>query len=132
MSNTDLIHNSKLIKEEEIKEKIKEEIKAPIAQKKLDVRYTYIVIYHFISTILFSFIYYYLMLDFDTYWFAPAGYTKKYWLDNKLLTSFYISLNFETGVAYVDIKCKDQISRSIIMIQIAASYLITFYILLNY
>ena len=72
------------------------------------------------------------MLDFDKHWFAPSGYTKKYWLDNKVLASFFISFNFETGVAYVDIKCKNQISRSIIMIQIAASYLITFYILLNY
>jgi hypothetical protein len=120
--------SSSLINKETVLERAKEIAKEGINYDK----YSMMIIAHLITTSFFAAIYYYLMLDFDTHWFAPAGYTKKYWLDHKMLMAFYISINFETTVAYVDIKCKNIISRTAIVAQICATFLITFYVLLSY
>ena len=117
---------------EQNKEQIKEQITEQIKKQTLDVRYTYLISAHFISTVIFAGIYYYLISNFKTYLINPNKYNKKYWLYYKLLASFYISIQFQTLIIYLDIHCKTYIAWTIIVTQICLSLLLTFYILLNY
>ena len=101
-------------------------------QQKKYRQYYHMALSHLGSVTLFAAIYYLLLLDFDNNWFAPSGYTKKYFTNNKMLCSFFLSVNFQTTTAYVDLKCKNMLSRIIITAQICISFLITFYIILTY
>jgi len=77
-------------------------------------------------TLVFTGIYYLLLLDFDKNFFIQPGFPKKEFLNNKLGIALIMAINFQTTTAYVDLKCKNFLSRSIITLQIVLAFAITF------
>jgi|LakMenEpi03Aug12_release.lakeMendotaPanAssembly.Ray.scaffolds.fasta_scaffold800507_1 hypothetical protein len=77
-------------------------------------------------TLVFAGIYYALLCNFDKYFFIQEGFPKKQFLDNKLGIALIMSINFQTTTAYVDIKCKTFLSRSLFALQIVCAFAITF------
>ena len=77
-------------------------------------------------TLIFAGIYYLLLLDFDRNFFIQPGFTKKQFLDYKWGIALIMSINFQTTTAYVDLKCKNFLSRSVFALQIVAAFAITF------
>jgi hypothetical protein len=78
------------------------------------------------STLIFAAIYYALLCNFDTYFFIQEGFPKKQFLDNKLGIALIMSINFQTTTAYVDIKCKTFLARSLFSLQIVCAFAIAF------
>lgn len=81
-------------------------------------------------TFLFAIIYYILFLDFDKNFFIQTGFTKSQFLNHKMWIALIMSINFQTTTAYVDLKCKNFLSRAIITVQIVMTFAITFLFLL--
>jgi hypothetical protein len=77
-------------------------------------------------TLVFAGIYYVLLCNFDKYFFIQEGFPKKQFLDNKLGIALIMSINFQTTTAYVDIKCKTFLSRSLFALQIVCAFAIAF------
>jgi hypothetical protein len=77
-------------------------------------------------TLVFAGIYYVLLCNFDKYFFIQEGFPKKQFLDNKLGIALIMSINFQTTTAYVDLKCKNFLSRSLFALQIVCAFAITF------
>ena len=77
-------------------------------------------------TLIFTCIYYLLLLDFDRNFFIQQGFPKKQFLNNKLGIALIMAINFQTTTAYVDLKCKNFLSRSLIALQIVCAFAITF------
>jgi hypothetical protein len=77
-------------------------------------------------TLVFAGIYYALLCNFDKYFFIQEGFPKKQFLDNKLGIALIMSINFQTTTAYVYIKCKTFLSRSLFALQIVCAFAITF------
>ena len=77
-------------------------------------------------TLIFTCIYYLLLLDFDRNFFIQQGFPKKQFLNNKLGIALIMAINFQTTTAYVDLKCKNFLSRSLIALQIVFAFAITF------
>jgi hypothetical protein len=81
------------------------------------------------SVFLFATIYYILMLDFDRFYTVPNDlikFKKTHYLDHKLLIALFMSINFQTTTAYVDLKCKSVWTRLIIILQLLSTFTITF------
>lgn len=91
------------------------------------VRYFNIIVIEIFATLLFTLIYYIMMLDFDTYFFVPQEFSREHFTKNKLLVALFMSINFQTTTAYVDIKCKSIISRSFITLQLITTVMIAFF-----
>ena len=79
-----------------------------------------------LCTLIFAGIYYLLLLDFDRNFFIQPGFPKKQFLDYKWGIALIMSINFQTTTAYVDLKCKNFLSRSVFALQIVAAFAITF------
>ena len=77
-------------------------------------------------TLIFAGIYYLLLLDFDRNFFIQPGFPKKQFLDYKWGIALIMSINFQTTTAYVDLKCKNFLSRSVFALQIVSAFAITF------
>ena len=77
-------------------------------------------------TLIFAVIYYILLRDFDNNFFIQQGFPKKQFVDYKWGIALIMSINFQTTTAYVDLKCKNFLSRSIITLQIVCAFAITF------
>jgi hypothetical protein len=77
-------------------------------------------------TLIFAGIYYALLCNFDKYFFIQEGFPKKQFLDNKLGIALIMSINFQTTTAYVDIKCKTFLARSLFSLQIVCAFAIAF------
>jgi hypothetical protein len=77
-------------------------------------------------TLVFTVIYYLLLRDFDNNFFIQQGFPKKQFLDYKWGIALIMSINFQTTTAYVDLKCKNFLSRSVITLQIVFAFAITF------
>ena len=77
-------------------------------------------------TLVFAGIYYVLLCNFDKYFFIQEGFPKKQFLDNKLGIALIMSINFQTTTAYVDIKCKTFLARSLFSLQIVCAFAIAF------
>ena len=77
-------------------------------------------------TLIFAGIYYLLLLDFDRNFFIQPGFPKKQFLDYKWGIALIMSINFQTTTAYVDLKCKNFLSRSVFALQIVCAFAITF------
>jgi len=92
--------------------------------------YLYLMFTHLISILFFAILYYILLLDFDANFFSPSGYKNEYFMYNKIYIALIISLNFQTTVAYVDIKCKNIFSRIVISLQTCITFIITFLFIL--
>ena len=78
------------------------------------------------STLIFAAIYYILLCNFDKYFFIQEGFPKKQFVDNKLGIALIMSINFQTTTAYVDIKCKTFLARSLFSLQIVCAFAIAF------
>ena len=77
-------------------------------------------------TLVFTVIYYFLLRDFDNNFFIQQGFPKKQFLDYKWGIALIMSINFQTTTAYVDLKCKNFLSRSLFSLQIVCAFAITF------
>jgi hypothetical protein len=78
------------------------------------------------STLIFAIIYYILLVDFDDNFFIQSGFPKNQFVNHKMWIALIMSINFQTTTAYVDIKCKNFLSRAIITLQIVSTFAITF------
>ena len=67
------------------------------------------------------------MLDFDRYYFVTGGYKKGHFAKHKFLTALFMSINFQTTTAYVDLKTKSFFVRSIINLQLVITVAILFF-----
>ena len=82
------------------------------------------------STLIFAIIYYILLVDFDNNFFIQSGFPRSQFINHKMWIALIMSINFQTTTAYVDIKCKNFLSRAIITLQIVSTFAITFLFLL--
>ena len=78
------------------------------------------------SVIIFAIIYRILMIDFFKHFFIPKEFDKDHFLKHKTWIAFFMSINFQSTIAYVDLKCKSFMTRFIIVLQIISTFLITF------
>jgi hypothetical protein len=78
------------------------------------------------STLIFAIIYYILLVDFDNNFFIQSGFPRSQFVNHKMWIALIMSINFQTTTAYVDIKCKNFLSRVIITLQIVTTFAITF------
>jgi len=85
-----------------------------------------ILLFQLTSLLFYAAVYYYFLLQFDTYFTVPDGFKRSHFVKNKLFIAFNMSVNFQTTAAYVDIKCKSIITRIVICAQIISSFLIIF------
>jgi hypothetical protein len=77
-------------------------------------------------TLIFAIIYYILLVDFDKNFFIQSGFPRSQFINHKIWIALIMSINFQTTTAYVDIKCKNFLSRAIITLQIVSTFAITF------
>lgn len=77
-------------------------------------------------TLIFAIIYYILLIDFDKNFFIQSGFPRSQFLNHKMWIALIMSINFQTTTAYVDLKCKNFLSRAVITLQIIATFAITF------
>jgi len=90
------------------------------------VKYFNLFALQLMCTLIFAGIYYLLLLDFDRNFFIQPGFPKKQFLDYKWGIALIMSINFQTTTAYVDLKCKNFLSRSVFALQIVCAFAITF------
>ena len=90
------------------------------------IKYFNLLVLHLISTLVFATIYYFLLKRFDKHFFLQQGFSRKQILNNTFLTACIVSINFQTTVAYVDLKCKSLFSRLVTVVQTLTTFLITF------
>ena len=81
---------------------------------------------HLVSTIFFGLIYYTLLLDFDNNFFIQSGFPKGQFLNHLFAIAMFMSIQFETTTAYVDLKCKNFLSRTVLTVQTVMTFMITF------
>ena len=92
------------------------------------IKYFNIFVVETVTTLFFALVYYYFMVvDFDKYYFVTGGYPKKHFAMHKFLTALYMSINFQTTTAYVDLKIKSYFIRSIVNIQLVLTVAILFF-----
>jgi len=82
------------------------------------VKYFNLICFEILFTFIFALIYYILLLDANRNFTIPKDFKPGHFLNHKLLTALYMSVNFQSTVAYVDLKCKSFLSRTIINLQI--------------
>lgn len=95
------------------------------------IKYAMMLILHLTSIMIFTLIYYLMMLDFNNYYFIPEGFAIEHFKNNLLLISFFMSIQFQTTTAYVDLKLKSIIARAFVNLQVILTFVITFIILLE-
>ena len=78
------------------------------------------------SIFIFAIIYRILMINFYKHFFIPKEFDKDHFLTHKNWIALFMSINFQSTVAYVDLKCRSFLSRFIIVLQIIATFAITF------
>ena len=66
------------------------------------------------------------MIDFDKNFLIPADFDRDHFLKHKGMIALFMSINFQSTVAYVDLKCKSFLARFMIVLQIIATFAITF------
>ena len=76
--------------------------------------------------IIFAIIYRILMIDFYTHFFIPSDFKEEHFTNHKSMIALFMSINFQSTVAYVDLKCKSFLSRFIITLQIISTFAIAF------
>jgi len=94
------------------------------------VKYVAMIVCHLVAIIFFTIIYYLMMLDFDNYYFIPKEFKEEHFKNYKLLIALFMSINFQTTTAYVDIKLDNILARLVVSIQLCMTFLITFFTLL--
>jgi len=74
----------------------------------------------------FAIIYRVLMIDFDKNFLIPSDFDRNHFLKHKGMIALFMSINFQSTVAYVDLKCKSFLARFMIVLLIIATFAITF------
>jgi hypothetical protein len=92
-------------------------------QVNLDLQHFFIT--HLFSILFFTIIYYYLFNDIEENFILNNKITKEEYLKNKLLNSFFLSVNMETTTGYVDFYVKSPLAKIICLSQLFLSLLIT-------
>ena len=91
------------------------------------VRFYNLFMYQIVFVIIFAIIYRILMIDFNTHFLIPSDFKDvEIFSKHKSMIALFMSVNFQSTVAYVDLKCKSFISRFIITLQIASTFAIAF------
>lgn len=93
------------------------------------IKYFIMLFLHTLAIIIFTIIYYLMMFDFDKYYFIPDGFKREHFYEHPLLVSFFMSIQFQTTTAYVDLKLKSFFARAIVNLQVIMTFVITFLIL---
>jgi hypothetical protein len=70
--------------------------------------------------------YYTLLFDFDNNFFIQSGFPKGQFLNHLFAIAMFMSIQFETTTAYVDLKCKNFLSRTVLTVQTVMTFMITF------
>jgi hypothetical protein len=78
------------------------------------------------SVIAFAIIYRILMIDFYKNFVIPKDFDHEHFINHKGMIALFMSINFQSTVAYVDLKCKSFLTRLVIILQIIATFAITF------
>ena len=76
--------------------------------------------------IIFAIIYRILMINFYKHFFIPKEFDKDHFLTHKNWIALFMSINFQSTVAYVDLKCRSFLSRFIIILQIISTFAVAF------
>ena len=92
------------------------------------IRYFNVVVLEVFTTLFFALIYYILLVkNFDSHFFIPLGFDQEKLWQHKWFVALYMSVNFQTTTAYVDIKCKSLFVKSIILLQLIVTVAIAFF-----
>lgn len=82
-------------------------------------------------TLFFALIYYtFMVVDYKNNFFVQQGYKDSDFLNHNWLIALIMSINFQTGVAYVDLKIKSILIRLLVTMQTIISCLLAFLFLL--
>ena len=91
------------------------------------VRFYNLFMYQIVFVIIFAIIYRILMIDFNTHFLIPSDFKDvEIFSKHKSMIALFMSVNFQSTVAYVDLKCKSFISRFIITLQIVSTFAVAF------
>ena len=90
------------------------------------VRFFNLFMFQITFVIIFAIIYRILMIDFYTHFFIPSDFKQEHFTNHKSMIALFMSINFQSTVAYVDLKCKSFLARFMIVLQIIATFAITF------
>ena len=90
------------------------------------VRFFNLFMFQITFVIIFAIIYRILMIDFYTHFFIPSDFKEEHFTNHKSMIALFMSINFQSTVAYVDLKCKSFLSRFIITLQIISTFAIAF------
>jgi hypothetical protein len=95
------------------------------------IRFFNIVIIEIFVVLFFTLVYYILLSDFDTHFFAPDGYPKRYFTHHKILTALFLSINLQSTTSYLAINFKSIFVRCIINLQLIITIAILFFFVSN-
>jgi hypothetical protein len=90
------------------------------------VRFFNLFMFQITFVIIFAIIYRILMIDFYTHFFIPSDFKEEHFTNHKSMIALFMSINFQSTVAYVDLKCRSFLSRFIITLQIISTFGIAF------
>jgi hypothetical protein len=92
------------------------------------IKFFNVLILEVFTTLFFAFIYYILLVtNFDGHFFIPIGFDQEKLWQHKWFVAIYMSINFQSTTAYVDIKCKSLLVKSLILMQIIITVAIAFF-----
>ena len=80
---------------------------------------------HLVSIFIFAICYYFLITNNIDEHFIVNKVLKSFYTDNPILNAVFISINLETSTGYIDLITKSVLARSICMVQLFISLLIT-------
>ena len=90
------------------------------------VRFFNLFMFQITFVIIFAIIYRILMIDFYKNFVIPKEFDHEHFINHKSMIALFMSINFQSTVAYVDLKCKSFLARLMIVLQIIATFAITF------
>jgi hypothetical protein len=85
----------------------------------------HLVISHFICIFFFTAIYYKLFENIDKHYIINDKITKEEYNNNRLINSFYISVNIQSTTGYIDINIRSPLARLITCVQLILSICIS-------
>ena len=94
------------------------------------VRFYNLFMFQITFVIIFAIIYRILMIDFYTHFLIPSDFKEENFTNHKSMIALFMSINFQSTVAYVDLKCRSFLSRLIITLQIISTFAIAFMFIL--
>ncbi len=90
------------------------------------VRFYNLFMYQIFFVFIFFLIYRILMMDFHTHFIIPSDFKNENFTKHKSMIALFMSINFQSTVAYVDLKCRSFLARLIITLQIISTFAVAF------